>query len=51
MGFSLPSDLDLLEQKEECLEYYLDEAFHDFVSDNDDILHLTDFIIGPKIRF
>ncbi|MGB1248148.1 MAG: DUF2797 domain-containing protein [Chitinophagales bacterium] len=35
------SDLDLLEQKEECLEYYLDEAFHNFVSDNDDILHIN----------
>lgn len=34
------TSVDLLEAKEECMEYYLPEAFHEFISDNDEIYHL-----------
>lgn len=34
-------DVDLQEVKDECLEYYLDEAYHDFISDNDEIVAIN----------
>lgn len=35
------SDVDLLEAKDDVLNYYLDEAFHEFISDNDEIIQLN----------
>lgn len=35
------SPLDLLAIKEDALNFYLDEAFHEFISDNDDIIAIN----------
>lgn len=38
---NIVSSQDLLETKDEVLNYYLDPAYHEFVSDNDEIISLN----------
>lgn len=33
--------IDLLETKEDVLNHYLDESYHEFISDNDDIININ----------
>ncbi len=35
------SDANLIDIKEDVLNFYLDEAYHDFVSDNDDVIAIN----------
>lgn len=35
------SNVDLLEAKEDVLNHYLDESYHDFISDNDDVIAIN----------